>query len=139
MQLGRGWVRSKNHSGKCSNLLETNNFPKKSSRTYWYQCTVKGGREGRDVDVLQLAQTVEKLGAGEILLNCIDKDGTNSGFDIAIINHIRDNVTIPVIASSGAGKVEHFSEVFEETDVQVSSTGRKCRLRQLRITCGRKG
>jgi glutamine amidotransferase/cyclase len=81
---------------------------------------VKGRREGRDVDVLQLAQTVEKLGAGEIVLNCIDKDGTNSGFDIAMINHIRDNVTIPVIASSGAGKVEHFSEVFEETDVEAA-------------------
>jgi glutamine amidotransferase/cyclase len=86
----------------------------------WYQCTVKGGREGRDVDALQLAQTVEKLGAGEILLNCIDKDGTNSGFDIELINHIRDNVSIPVIASSGAGKVEHFTEVFEKTKAEAA-------------------
>ena len=62
-----------------------------------------------------MAQTCEKLGAGEILLNCIDKDGTNSGFDIELINHIRDNVSILVIASSGAGKVEHFTEVFEKT------------------------
>jgi len=67
------------------------------------------------VDALQLAQTCEKLGAGEILLNCIDKDGTNSGFDIELINHIRNNVTIPVITSSGTGKVEHFSEVFDKT------------------------
>lgn len=86
----------------------------------WYQCTVKGGREGRDVDALQLAQTVEKLGAGEILLNCIDKDGTNSGFDIELIKHISEGVTIPVIASSGAGKVEHFSEVFTATDVEAA-------------------
>ena len=85
-----------------------------------YQCTVKGGREGRDVDALQLAQTCEKLGAGEILLNCIDKDGTNSGFDIELVNHIRNNVTIPVIASSGAGKVEHFSEVFEKTKAEAA-------------------
>jgi len=56
----------------------------------WYQFTIKGGREGRDVDALQLAQTCEKLGAGKILLNCIDKDGTNSGFDIELINHIRE-------------------------------------------------
>ncbi len=90
------------------------------SRTCWYQCTVKGGRKGRDVDALQLAQTCEKLGAGEILLNCIDKDGTNSGFDIELINHIRDNVSIPVIASSGAGKVEHFSEVFEKTKAEAA-------------------
>ena len=53
----------------------------------------------------------------EILLNCIDKDGTNSGFDIELINHIRDNVTIPVITSSGADKVDHLSEVFEKADV----------------------
>jgi len=69
---------------------------------------------------LQLAKTCEKLGAGEILLNCIAKDGTNSGFDIELVNHIRDNVTIPVIASSGAGKVEHFSEVFEKTKAEAA-------------------
>ena len=45
----------------------------------WYQCTIKGGREGRDLDAVTLAQVCEKMGAGEILLNCIDKDGTNSG------------------------------------------------------------
>ena len=81
---------------------------------------MKGGREGRDVDALQLAQTCEKLGAGEILLNCIDKDGTNSGFDIELAKHISENVSIPVIASSGAGKVEYFSEVFEKTDVEAA-------------------
>ena len=69
---------------------------------------------------MQLAQVCEKLGAGEILLNCIDRDGTNSGFDIELINHILDNVTIPVIASSGAGKVEHFSEVFEKTKAEAA-------------------
>jgi glutamine amidotransferase/cyclase len=63
---------------------------------------VKSGRERLDIDGLQLAQTCEMLGAGEILLNCIDKDGTNSGFDIELINHIRDNVSIPMIATSGA-------------------------------------
>ena len=81
---------------------------------------MKGGREGRDVDALQLAQTCEKLGAGEILLNFIVKDGTNSGFDIELVKHIRDNVTTPVIASSGAGKVEHFSEVFEKTMAEAA-------------------
>ena len=69
---------------------------------------------------MQLAQTCEKLGAGEILLNCIDKDGTNSGFDIELVKHITENIYIPVIASSGAGKVEHFSEVFEKTDVEAA-------------------
>jgi len=81
---------------------------------------VKGGREGRDVDAMQLARVCEQLGAGEILLNCIDRDGTNSGFDLELINHIRNNVSIPVIASSGAGKVEHFSEVFEKTKAEAA-------------------
>ncbi|KAF2230417.1 imidazole glycerol phosphate synthase HisHF [Viridothelium virens] len=81
----------------------------------WYQCTIKGGREGRDFDVRQLVQAVEAMGAGEILLNCIDKDGTNSGFDLELINDVKDAIKIPVIASSGAGKPEHFAEVFEGT------------------------
>ncbi len=86
----------------------------------WYQCTVKGGREGRDIDVIQLVTICEKLGAGEILLNCIDRDGTNSGFDLELINHVKKRVTIPVIASSGAGIPEHFAEVFRETDVDAA-------------------
>jgi glutamine amidotransferase/cyclase len=86
----------------------------------WYQCTVKGGREGRDIDALNLARACEKLGAGEILLNCIDKDGTNSGFDIPLINLVRNNISIPVIASSGAGCKEHFSEVFKETKAEAA-------------------
>jgi glutamine amidotransferase/cyclase len=72
------------------------------------------------VDAMQLATVCEKLGAGEILLNCIDKDGTNSGFDIELVKHISESVTIPVIASSGAGKVEHFSEVFKKTNVEAA-------------------
>ena len=53
-------------------------------------------------------------------MNCIDKDGTNSGFDLELINQVRQAVSIPVIASSGAGKVEHFSEVFAETGVEAA-------------------
>lgn len=86
----------------------------------WYQCTIKGGREGRDLDVMQLVTVCEKLGAGEILLNCMDKDGTNSGYDLELIQMVKEQVTIPVIASSGAGKVEHFSEVFKVTDVEAA-------------------
>ncbi|PVZ97194.1 hypothetical protein BB558_006859 [Smittium angustum] len=81
----------------------------------WYQCTVMGGRETRDFDVVQLATAVQALGAGEILLNCIDKDGTNSGYDLELIKLVKKNVTIPVIASSGAGRVEHFSEAVLES------------------------
>lgn len=86
----------------------------------WYQCTVKGGREGRDVDVIQLVRVCEKLGAGEILLNCIDRDGTNSGFDIELINHVKAAASIPVIASSGAGSALHFQEVFSSTGAEAA-------------------
>jgi glutamine amidotransferase/cyclase len=96
-------------------------FPGPQGEEYcWYQCTVKGGREGRDVDVVQLAQTCELLGAGEILLNCIDKDGTNSGFDLELIEMVKKTVTIPVIASSGAGAAEHFIEVFTRTETDAA-------------------
>ena len=78
----------------------------------WYQCTVKGGRECRDFDVRQLVTAVEIMGAGEILLNCIDKDGSNSGFDLELINDVKAAISIPVIASSGAGNPAHFQEVF---------------------------
>ncbi|KAI9655039.1 MAG: Histidine biosynthesis bifunctional protein hisB [Alyxoria varia] len=81
----------------------------------WFQCTVKGGREGRDFDVHQLVTAVEALGAGEILLNSIDRDGTKSGFDLELINDVKAAVRIPIIASSGAGEPAHFEEVFEQT------------------------
>jgi glutamine amidotransferase/cyclase len=87
-------------------------------RYCWFQCTVKGGREGRDVDAVTLARACEELGAGEILLNCIDRDGTNMGFDMELINAVKRAVTIPVIASSGAGCEAHFAEVFQETGVE---------------------
>ncbi|OKL55735.1 Imidazole glycerol phosphate synthase hisHF [Talaromyces atroroseus] len=88
--------------------------------TCWYQCTIKGGREMRDIDVRQLAQAVEAMGAGEILLNCIDKDGSNSGFDLELIQDVKDAVKIPVIASSGAGNPSHFADVFAKTTTDAA-------------------
>eukprot|EP00456_Euglypha_rotunda_P064714 TRINITY_DN55221_c0_g1_i1.p1 TRINITY_DN55221_c0_g1~~TRINITY_DN55221_c0_g1_i1.p1 ORF type:complete len:210 (-),score=39.82 TRINITY_DN55221_c0_g1_i1:10-639(-) len=67
----------------------------------WYQCTIKGGREGRDIDAWTVAKAVQELGAGELLINCIDHDGQKKGFDLELINDICKAVTIPVIASSG--------------------------------------
>ncbi len=96
-------------------VMETAFAGPHGERYCWYQCTVNGGREGRPVDAVTLARVCQDLGAGEILLNCIDRDGTNSGFDLELINAVKDAVTIPVIASSGAGSVEHFLEVFTRT------------------------
>ena len=86
----------------------------------WWQCTVKGGREGRDVDATELARAAEALGAGEILLNCIDRDGTGAGFDTELINAVTSSVSIPVIASSGACAPSHFVDVFEGTSASAA-------------------
>jgi glutamine amidotransferase/cyclase len=104
-----------------SHALIKTAFPGPKGEEYcWYQCTIKGGREGRDVDVVQLVQSCEQLGAGEILLNCIDKDGTNSGFDLELINQVKNAVSIPVIASSGAGSAQHFCDVFKGTNADAA-------------------
>jgi len=96
-------------------------FPGPNGEKYcWYQCTVKGGREGHDLDVVQLTSICEKLGAGEILLNCIDRDGSNRGFDLELIAQVKAAVSIPVIASSGAGQASHFPEVFQTTGADAA-------------------
>ena len=102
------------------NTIQTK-FPGPNSEQYcWYACTIKGGRETRDMDVVELVKAVEAMGAGEILLNCIDKDGTNSGFDLELIDQVKGAITIPVIASSGAGNPRHFEEVFSKTKTDAA-------------------
>lgn len=76
----------------------------------WYCCTVKGGREDSEFDVVQLAQAVEALGAGELLLNCINRDGQGNGYELELIQQVKSACTLPVIASSGAGCPEHFED-----------------------------
>jgi imidazole glycerol phosphate synthase subunit HisF len=71
-----------------------------------YACTIHGGRETRPLDAIGLGVACAALGAGEILLNCIDKDGTNSGFDLGLVQAMKRAVSIPVIASSGAGAAQ---------------------------------
>lgn len=89
-------------------------------KAWWYQCTVSGGRETRPLGVVQLARGVEQLGAGEILLNSIDRDGTGAGFDLALIQLVKRAVRIPVVASSGAGSAEHFVQVFQGTGAEAA-------------------
>jgi glutamine amidotransferase/cyclase len=100
--------------------LEADQAGPNGERLCWYQCTVKGGREARDICAVTVAKATEKLGAGEIMLNCIDMDGQCNGFDIALMRAVSEAVTIPVIASSGAGGPEHFTDVFQKTKVQAA-------------------
>ncbi|KAL9611969.1 MAG: hypothetical protein Q9167_003409 [Letrouitia subvulpina] len=109
----RVFIRSPNETRHC--VIETTQLGPEGEKYCWYQCTIKGGREGRDLDVQQLVKAVEAMGAGEILLNSIDKDGSNSGFDLELISEVKRCVKIPVIASSGAGQPGHFADVFEKS------------------------
>jgi imidazole glycerol-phosphate synthase subunit HisF len=73
-----------------------------------FEVTTHGGRKSSGLDALAWAAEATRLGAGEILLNAMDADGTQGGFDLELIRAIRAEVTVPVIASGGAGAAEHF-------------------------------
>ncbi len=73
-----------------------------------------GGRIDMGIDAVEWAMKADKLGAGEILLTSMDCDGTKNGYDIALTRTVAENVSIPVIASGGAGTKEHFYEALEE-------------------------
>ena len=73
-----------------------------------------GGRVDMGIDAVEWAMKADKLGAGEILLTSMDCDGTKDGYDLELTKIISDNVSIPVIASGGAGKLEHFRDAFTE-------------------------
>ena len=75
-----------------------------------WEVTTHGGRRGTGIDAVEWATRGEELGVGEILLNSMDADGTKAGFDIAMLRAVREAVTIPVIASGGAGRVADFPE-----------------------------
>jgi len=79
-----------------------------------WEVFIHGGRTPTGKDAVQWAKAVEDLGAGEILLTSMDKDGTKSGYDISLTKAVSEAVSIPVIASGGAGKKEHFYEAFSE-------------------------
>ncbi|WP_033346083.1 imidazole glycerol phosphate synthase subunit HisF [Catenuloplanes japonicus] len=78
-----------------------------------FEVTTHGGRRGTGLDAVEWARRVAELGAGEILLNSMDADGTKAGFDLALISAVRAVVDIPVIASGGAGAVAHFPPAIE--------------------------
>lgn len=79
-----------------------------------------GGRNRTEWDVVEWAKRSVELGAGELLLTSMDKDGQKDGFDLALTKAVRDAVEVPVIASGGAGNREHFEEVFKEVDADAA-------------------
>lgn len=84
-----------------------------------YKVFIKGGREETEREGLEWCKQVEELGAGEILLTSMDKDGTKEGYDIDFLSKLKESVSIPVIASGGAGTKEHFLEAFQKANVDA--------------------
>jgi len=85
-----------------------------------FHVVIQGGRIDTGLDAISWAKEVEALGAGEILLTSMDTDGTKQGFDIELLNAIGEAVNIPIIASGGCGTLEHFSEVFEQSNADAA-------------------
>jgi cyclase len=78
-----------------------------------FEVTTHGGRQGTGIDALEWAQRGEELGVGEILLNSMDADGTRQGYDVELLKAVRRRVSVPVIASGGAGSVDDFAPAVE--------------------------
>ena len=89
---------------------------KKNDEGSW-SVYVKGGREKTELDAIDWAVTAAELGAGEIVVNSIDEDGMKNGYDLELLSRITSVVNIPVIASGGAGKKEHFLDALQKTGV----------------------
>lgn len=79
-----------------------------------WEVYINGGRTPTGIDAVQWAKTVEELGAGEILLTSMDRDGTKEGYDIELTGKIADIINMPVIASGGAGKMKHFVDIIKK-------------------------
>lgn len=113
-----------------TSAVENPEFVRKAAEKFGSQCIVvaidakkkggswevytHGGRKARGLDAVEWAKKIVSLGAGEILLTSMDKDGTKDGYDIALTRSVSMAVTVPVIASGGAGRLEHLLDAFTE-------------------------
>ena len=102
---------SRQFGSQCIVLsVDARTVPDGSTRTSsGWEVTTHGGRRGTGIDAIEGAARGAELGVGEILLNSMDFDGTKAGFDLPMLRAVRAAVTVPVIASGGAGAVEHFA------------------------------
>ncbi len=101
---------------------------KESWRVY-----IKGGSEDTGIDAIEFCARMEQCGAGELLVNSVDRDGTKKGFDLELLSAITKRVHIPVIASSGAGKAEDFLEVFQKAKVDAALGASVFHSKEIRI------
>ena len=102
------------------NIDNSKNVFSENGKQFWFEVFIYGGKEGTGIDVIEWVKEAEKLGAGEILLTSIDKDGTKDGYDILLTSKVVDSVSIPVIASGGCGKPDDMIEVFKKSNVDAA-------------------
>lgn len=86
----------------------------------WYEVMINGGKVGTGLDAVQWAKEVEKRGAGEILLTSMGKDGTMDGYDLEITREIKNNVSIPITASGGAGTEKNILDAFKVANADAA-------------------
>lgn len=89
-------------------------------KKFWFEVFIYGGKQGTGIDAIKWAKQAEELGAGEILLTSIDRDGTQDGYDIQLTQSVVNSVSIPVIASGGCGKPDDIVAVFKESGVDAA-------------------
>jgi cyclase len=101
-------------------LQKDKNIFSENGKKFWFEVFIYGGKQATGIDVIEWAKKAEKLGAGEILLTSIDKDGTKDGYDIVLTREIVNSVSIPVIASGGCGKPDDMVSVFKESNADAA-------------------
>lgn len=101
-------------------IQDAKNVFTEKDKKFWFEVFVYGGKKETGIDAIEWAKNVEKLGAGEILLTSIDRDGTKDGYDVLLTKSIVDSVSVPVIASGGCGKPDHMAEIFIKSDVDAA-------------------
>ncbi len=99
-----------------------------------YRLFAKGAREDTGMDALDWAVRCVNDGAGEIVLNSIDADGVRGGFDLPMLDALASIVSVPIIASGGAGKMEHFSELFSHPGIDAGLAASIFHAKQVDIT-----
>jgi len=102
------------------NISNGRNVFSDGDNKFWFEVFIYGGKKETGLDAVEWAKTAQKLGAGEILLTSIDRDGTKDGYDLVLTRAIVGSVNIPVIASGGCGEPQHMMEVFKNTDVDAA-------------------
>ncbi len=101
-------------------LKDNTNVFTENGKQFWFEVFIYGGKKETGIDAIDWAKKAQKLGAGEILLTSIDKDGTKDGYDILLTKEIVESTTIPVIASGGCGKPDDMVKVFKESNVDAA-------------------